>query len=177
MPNYTRILASAQRQIRAAANNKTVDYQPVPDAVVNNTAQPWKVGALTPGGTDPNTLPPTIPVYAAFVDAQSRGSSTQGMVAEFIHGTDVIGGNKMALIAGGLTFIPRVNDLIIRSGFVYKVGKIKTVDPGGLVVLWKLNLEIGVPTQPNSLDPFTADGSLHQLDILTNTELPEDVTT
>lgn len=176
MPNYARLLASAQRQIRTAANNKTVDYQPIADAVVNNPAQPWKVGALTPGGTDPNALVPVIPVYAAFVDAQSRGSSTQGMVSEFIHGTDVIGGNKMALVAGGLSFTPRVNDLIIRSGFVYKVCKIKTVDPGDLVLLWKLSLETGVPAQPNSLAPFIDDSEIPQLAVLVNIELPEDIT-
>jgi hypothetical protein len=172
--DYSRQLASAQRQIRAKGD--LVQYQPIADAVVNNPAQPWKVGNLTPSGTDPNAFVPAIPVYAVFVDAQSRGSSTQGMVAEFVHGTDVIGGNKMALIAGGLTFTPRVNDLIIRGGFFYKVGKIKTVDPGGLVLLWKLNLEIGVPSQPNSLEPFLANSQLAELARLVNIELPDDIT-
>jgi hypothetical protein len=171
--DYSRQLANAQRAIKAKGD--LVQYQPIADAAVNNPAQPWKVGNLTAGGTDPNSLVPTIAVYALFVDAQSRGSSTQGMVAEFVRTTDVIGGNKMALIAGGLTFTPRVNDLIMRGTFVYKVSKMKTVDPSELVILWKLNLEIGKQPQQNSLAPFLTDDPLDQLAHLSNIDLPADI--
>lgn len=174
MADYSRTLAQAQRQI--AAKGDLVHYQPIADPVPNDPAKPWKIGKPATGAPDPNVLAMTVPCFVVFTDPTSRGSSTQGMAAEFLHGTDVVAGNKQGLLAGGQTFTPRVNDLLIRAGKVYRIDKIKTVDPGNIVILWKLQLEIGTLPQTPSLDPFIQDMQLDLLNHLVNVDMPEDIT-
>lgn len=139
-------IAAAQARIRA--KGQLVHYQPVADAIIpNNPALPFLVGTPASGQPDPNALLAPSDVHMVFIDAKARGSSTQGMVSEFIAKTDITGGNKGGLFAGGQIDV-KAGDLIDRNtegrtGYpLYKVSKFKTLDVDGAVILYTIEFEL-----------------------------------
>ena len=167
-------VSSAQAKAAAQIRNRGAlyTYEPVIQAFQSyNPAQPWRVGmplaALAAGlnnvvnadyPNDPanlesitqpstlNTPPLPIQVYMVFLDAKARGSSTQGMAAEFVSRTDVVGGNKVGLLAGSNGLTPQIGDQI--TGLVdgvqrtVKVAKFKVLAPTGVPILYTLEIEL-----------------------------------
>jgi hypothetical protein len=167
MTKYQSKIVDAQRKI--AAKGQIVTYMPVrPQATPNASSMPWKVGAsadpiavglnnltnvfmsptpdysLLQTVVDTNPAPASVQVSMVFLDAKARGSSTQGMVAEFVNRTDIIGGNKLGLLAGGLGVTPVIGDRIDRgNGYpIYSVSKLKTIDIDGTPIMYTLELEL-----------------------------------
>lgn len=159
---YEDDVASALADI--AANGELVSYQQIPDPLPADPAQPWKSNAVF------QTLPDPIPVYVLFVKATAR--DTQGKVAELIVNTDTLAGSKGGLL-GNNGFACRVNDLVTRAnGDVYKIVDMETVDPGGLVILWKLNMSTGPVATPTNLQQFLEHNELEKIDDLLNNKIP-----
>jgi len=164
--NYSRQIALAQSMIRRYG--QLVTYQPIaPKQVPTNSDTPWKVepdpgvieglsnlvnsslgGSDPVGFTDPNLPPASKDVYMLFLDAKARGSNTQGMVSEFISRLDIPAGNKLGLLAGGQGLSPVLGDTVDRNranitGYpIYKLIKYKTLDPGGVIILYALEFEL-----------------------------------
>jgi hypothetical protein len=169
----TAYAANIQRAIaRIKAKGMLVYYTQVPDAfVANDPAQPWKIGAFTApinvglnnlvnaafgndptqlqsAPLDPNARAEPVTCSMVMLDAKARGSSTQGMAAEFLNRTDIAAGNKLGLMAGGQGLSVKIGDIIDcnvapNSGFpVYKVAKFKSLAPDGTPILYALELEL-----------------------------------
>jgi hypothetical protein len=83
-----------------------------------------------------------------FLDAKARGSSTQGMAAELVGNTDIVGGNKLGMLAGGQNIDVKIGDFIDRNtegrtGYpIYKAAKMKILDVDGTPLLYTLELEV-----------------------------------
>ena len=169
MTAYGAQIARAQAKIKA--RGQLVLYTPAsPDVVANDPRYPFQVGIsntllvdvgnlvnaalagmpgnATPVPDDPNSPQATRKTYMLFLDAKARGSSTQGMAAEMISRTDVVGGNKLGLLAGGQNINVTIGDTIDRNtegrtGYpLYKVAKLKTLDVDGAVILYTIELEL-----------------------------------
>lgn len=142
---YQSQLAMAQRIIKA--KGQLVHYSPgLVKVTANDPSKPWQVG--TPTGVDPNAPHAVVDVYMVFLDAKARGSSTQGMVAELVDRTDIVGGNKLGLLPGGVGITPIIGDMIERNTgdiTTYQptfVSKIKVIDVDGYPILFTLELEL-----------------------------------
>ena len=170
---YAQQIASAQAQVRA--KGQLVHYSPALPAITpNDSRYPFQVGVVStlpktaaelsnlaaalsqrpqdvvavPTIVDPNAPLPSVDVYMAFLDAKARGSSTQGMAAEFVRATDVVGGNKLGLLAGGQGLTVTIGDTVDRNtgditGYpLYKVAKFKVLDVDGTAILYTIELEL-----------------------------------
>jgi len=153
---YEDDVASALADIEA--NGELVSYQQIPDPIPADPEQPWKSNAVF------QTLPDSIPLYMLFVKATAR--DTQGKVAELLPNTDTLGGSKGAIM-GNNGFLCRVNDIVTRAnGDVHKVVDMETVDPGGVVILWKLNLATGPVATPTNIQQFVEHDELDSIGTL-----------
>lgn len=148
MPSVFAAAKIASTQARIRAKGQLVHYSAVAPAIIpNDPNTPFLVGTPTIGQPDPNAAIAPVDVYMVFIDAKARGSSTQGMVSEFVSRTDIVGGNKGALFAGGQVDV-KEGDVIDRNtgtitGYpLYKVSKFKTVDVDGAVILYTIEFEL-----------------------------------
>ena len=170
---YSAQLTRAQANIKR--KGQLVHYMPtLPVITPNNPDIPFQVGAVSalprtaaelnnlaaalsarpqdvvaiPEIVDPNAPRAAVDVYMAFLDAKARGSSTQGMAAEMISRTDVVGGNKLGMLAGGQGIAVLIGDRIDRNtgditGYpIYKVSKFKVIDVDGTAILYTIELEV-----------------------------------
>lgn len=139
-------IASAQAKIRA--KGQLVHYFAAATAIIaNDPSRPFLVGTPGDGQPDPNAPIAHVDVYMAFFDAKARGSSTQGMVSEFINKTDIVGGNKEGLFAGGQVAVKQGDVIDRNTGIItgyplYKVSKFKTIDVDGAVILYTIQFEL-----------------------------------
>lgn len=114
----------------------------------NDPSVPFLIGTPVDPDNDPNANAAPVDVYCCFVAAKSIGSEHRGFVSRFSNKTDIAGGDKLALIAGGQGLACKIGDIIDRNingvtGYpLYKVCDINNVDVDGTVILWELELEI-----------------------------------
>lgn len=106
---------------------QTIVYRSV-SAPVSDYTQPWKT---TAGGQTLHTF------KVVFVDSKNYRQFLQ-----FLKGTDVPEGGKLGLM-GPQTFAPGKLDTIYRGTLGYTIEGVKQVDPGGDVLLYKLELAAG----------------------------------
>ncbi len=119
---YTRLSATVNRLI--VAYGQQIIYKSVA-APVSDAAQPWKTTAGT------YTLQP---IFMAFVDAKNYKQFLQ-----FIKGSDIPEGGKIGLMAAQ-SFTPSKLDTVYRDMLGYAVEGYKVVDPGGVPLLYKIEL-------------------------------------
>lgn len=119
---YDNQIANAQRQI--AAKGQLVTW--IPQNVIVNGGQPWKITAGSNGTT--------YPVSIVFVAA---GSSGMGEILSLFKGTSVPDDALVGLM-GAVTFVPGVADTVLRGTENLIVKSIGILSPNGTPILYAI---------------------------------------
>lgn len=152
-PN-TRRLATVNRLINKEGQTVVYKSQTAP---VADESQPWK---STAGGYTLNIC------KMVFVDSRNYKQ-----FLAFIKGTDIPEGGKLGLMAPQ-SWTPAKLDTVYRDQLGYAVEGFKVIDPGGVLLLYKIEIAAGGTTAPQTPDMLAAFAAvLAGLDTLVNVDL------
>lgn len=96
----------------------------------------WQKRAPVTGGDNPwnpnqGAVPSAYPVDMVFLSPKTGAKYLQMM-----NGTEVPVKSQVALVAGGLSFTPELNDTITRNGVAISVNRVDLLAPNGEDVLY-----------------------------------------
>lgn len=127
MGQFDRQIATAQRLI--AKYGQAVTWQTVNEGAPANPAQPWKSSAAADTPNDATIC--FVPV---------RDNDWRKLLA-YLKGTEVPSGRLAGLMAGNVSFEPKLKDVVVRDGVTLNVTNIDLISPNGQKILYILEFE------------------------------------
>lgn len=124
---FDRQIATAQRLI--AKYGQDVTWQTVVDGAPADAAKPWKPAEAT------DTQTTTKVCFVAVRDNDWR------KLLAYLKGTEVPVGRLAGLMAGNVSFTPKLKDIVIRDGVTLNVTNIDLVSPNGQKILYILEFQ------------------------------------
>lgn len=127
MAQFDRQIATAQRLI--AKYGQDVTWQTVVDGSPADPLKPWKPSEAADTQTTAKIC--FVPV---------RDNDWRKLLA-YLKGTEVPAGKLAGLMAGNVTFDPKLKDIVVRDGVTLNVSNIDLLSPNGQKILYILEFE------------------------------------